>query len=203
MFIRERVGGGQSDSSRKQFSTTMLEVAQMRQELDFLEKKLKDVHPEPFHYLTEVEFNNRLSGLRNKLPESMTREKWYLELARLIASLHDGHTAVFYPDEFRREYFQQGGKIMPFRIFLQDDFSVQIQDNFTTDSLLDSARLLEINGKPVDTLISEMRKLTFGESDVFRNAQVSRYFGRMYWFLFGHTDSLLLEPNTIKISSLT
>jgi|GEM_PF-1386709 C-terminal processing protease CtpA/Prc len=186
-------GRGQSDSSRKEFSTKILDAAQMRQELDFLEKKLKDVHPEPFHYLTEVEFNNRLSGLRNSLPESMNREKWYLELARLIASLHDGHTAVFYPDDFRREYFQQGGKIMPFRILLQDDFSVQIQDNFTTDSLLDSARLLEINAKPVDELIGEMRKLTFGESDVFRNAQVSRYFGRMYWFLYGHTDSLRIK----------
>lgn len=170
----------------------VMDRTQLLEELLWVQKKLNEIHPEPYHYVSQANFGRQVERLKSNL-NPMTKEDWYVNLAGLIASLHDGHTGLYYRDEDRQKYFEQGGKILPFWINLEDDQRVVIRYQYLQDDRLNGAALLEINRKPINDVIAKMRSLTFGESDVFRNSQISHRFGRMYWLLYGHTDSVVLK----------
>jgi hypothetical protein len=174
------------------FEHRLMDVKSMQEDLTFIQNKLNEIHPEPYHFISQSDFGQRVENLKNNL-NPMTKEDWYVKLANLIATLHDGHTVLIYPYEYRQKYFDQGGKIFPFHINLEDDQQVVIRHQYLQDERLNGAVLVEINQKPINEVIDKMRSLTFGESEVFRNSQISGRFGRMYWLLYGHTDSVVLK----------
>lgn len=63
----------------------------------------------------------------------MTKEDWYVVLAGIISALHDGHTALLYPNEDREKYFNQGGKLFPFRVNLDDEQRVTVRSHLLQD----------------------------------------------------------------------
>lgn len=174
------------------YTDSVIGSDQLLEELNLIQQRLNEVHPEPYHYLSRHSFEEKVEFLRKNI-EPMSREKWYLKLSMLIAELHDGHTTIRYPYTFRQQYFRQGGKVMPFSVRMEDDGSTTILANYTGDPKLDSAVLSAVNGHPIKELTGQMKLMTFGESDKYRNDQITTYFGRMYWFLYGHTDSVQLQ----------
>jgi hypothetical protein len=170
----------------------VIERALLLEELVWVQKKLNEIHPEPYHFVSQSDFEEKVEALKRNL-KPMTKEEWYVELAGLISALHDGHTGLYYPDEDRQKYFDLGGKTFPFWVNLDDDGRVVIRQQYLQDDRLTDAAILEINGKPIHEVIEKMYPLTFGEAEVFRNSQISSSFRRMYWLLYGHTDSVALK----------
>ncbi|MFN7325868.1 MAG: S41 family peptidase [Chitinophagales bacterium] len=186
------------------FSPRVMEVDLMKEELSLVRSKLIRIHPEPFHFLSFEDFEEKISNLKNRL-EPMPVEQWYVHLASLISSLQDGHTVLLFNQEDRRRYFDQGGKILPFLVQVKDNKRAVLQHHFTNDSTLSAAELLSVNGNLIGEVLQNMHQLTFGELEVFRNAQITNSFGRMYWLLYGHSDSVTLsvEQRNGKLASVT
>ena len=180
------IGHAQSYQSR------MIEVPAMQEELSFIQRKLNEIHPEPYHYISKQTFDERVEKMQSDL-SSMTKEQWFIRLSTLISSLHDGHTTIRYDDNERTRYYQEGGKTLPFSLTMLDNGRMIIQDNFTSDSSLDSAEVYSVDGHPIEELIATMRPLTFGELDVFRNAQLANRFALFFRVMYGVTDSVTLE----------
>jgi len=176
---------------------TLIESRLLLEELVLVQEKLYEIHPEPYHFISQKEFEERAGYLKSSL-QPMTKEDWYVALAGIISALHDGHTALLYPNEDREKYFNQGGKLFPFRVDLDDEQRVTVRSHLLQDETLDSAAILEINRKPINEVIDRMYQMTFGESKVFRNTQIANRFGRMYWLLHGHTDSVLLKVRLVN-----
>lgn len=174
------------------FEPRTLDAAQMQRDLRFLQTKLNTIHPEPYHHLNKDQFDAMVNRLDANLAP-MSSKEWYVKLADLVSSLHDGHTAVFYNQDERQQYFNEGGTILPFFAEVKDDESVIVGHHFTDDAALSGAEILTINGQSIDEVLRRMRPLTFGESILFRNGQISRSFGRMHWLLYGHTDAVTLS----------
>lgn len=173
------------------FEPRMLDVKSMQEELDFFQNKLNTIHPEAYHHISKESFNERLNKLRNSL-QPLSTEQWYVKLAALTASLHDGHTCLLYNSDERQRYLKDGGTVLPFFVQMSDDRRITIWHQFTGDSMLVSSDIQEMNGRPIEEILYKMTNLTFGESEVFKNSQITRSFGRMYWLLNGHCDSVLL-----------
>ena len=173
------------------FEPRMMDVASMQEDLAFVRTKLETVHPEPYHHLPKAEFDAMVDRLGASLTP-MTAEAWYVKLSGVISSLQDGHTALLYSRDERQRYLKAGGKILPFFAEVTDDGQTVIRHHFTDDSTLTAATILAVDGRPMDDILRSMRTLTFGESDRFRNGQITRSFGRMYWLLYGHADSVAL-----------
>jgi len=173
------------------FEPRWMDVASMQEELVFVQDRLNQIHPEPYHFISRENFDEKVRGLRDGLAP-MTVEQWYVSLAGLLASLHDGHTALIYDYGERQRYFNEGGKTLPFFVQVTDDRRVIIRHQFIGDSTLAAVHILNLNGLPMDDILHRMGALTFGESDVFRNSQVTRSFARMHWLLYGHCDSVSL-----------
>ena len=137
------------------FESRIMDIKSMQEELTFIQNKLNEVHPEPYHYISKADFEQGLARLKSNL-KPMTKEQWYVELAGLIAALHDGHTGLYYPDEDRQKYFDLGGKTFPFWVNLDDDGRVVIRQQYLQDDRLTDAAILEINGKPIHEVIEKM-----------------------------------------------
>ena len=168
-----------------------MDVQSMQQDLRFVQTKLNTIHPEPYHHLGKDEFDAMVDRLEGSLAPMSSRD-WYVKLSELVSSLQDGHTAVFYNQDERQQYFNEGGTTPPFLVEVKDNDSVIIRHHFTDDATLIGTEILTINGRPIDEVLRSMWPLTFGESKLFRNGQVSRSFGRMFWLLYGHADSVTL-----------
>lgn len=189
-FILSLLSPGSSTLGQT-FEPRMLDVKSMQEDLVFVQNKLNEIHPEAYHHLPKDTFDARIDRIGSGLAP-MSAEQWYVKLASLISALNDGHTSIYYSQDERLRYFRQGGTILPFLAQVTDDKRVIIWHHFTSDSTLDSARILEMNGRPMDDILHRMGALTFGEADVFRYSQISRSFGRMFWLLYGHADSISL-----------
>jgi len=173
------------------FEARMMDVKSMQEELTYVQQKLNAVHPEPYHHVSKDTFDRRVERLRSQRTP-ITTEQWYVHLSALISSLNDGHTALLYNQDERQRYFKQGGTTLPFFAQVTDDKRVVIWHHFTSDSTLRSAQILEMDGRPIEDILQRMRMLTFGESEVFTNSRISGSFARLYWLLYGHSDSVLL-----------
>ena len=97
------------------FEPRIMSIEAMQAELSLIHRKLNAVHPEPYHYVAKDTFDARVNRLRNCLL-SITAEEWYLKLSDLIASLHDGHTGLYYNQEERKRYFRFPGENAGFSI---------------------------------------------------------------------------------------
>lgn len=92
--------------------TQSLELWQ--EDLDFLTQNLKSWHPNLFFYFSESDFTAAVSSLESQL-SSLTEAQLFVEFAKLVALIKDGHTFVFPLQE------ATGFQIYPLRSYYFDD----------------------------------------------------------------------------------
>lgn len=71
-----------------------------RQDIDLLVAKIERYHPRPWAKISRAEFLERAAALKRDLGE-WDREKTFIEVKRLVASLQDGHTEVLFTNQER------------------------------------------------------------------------------------------------------
>ncbi len=70
-----------------------LSAAQWREDLDFLTRKIEQIHPNPFYRRSRQGFLADAEKLRKSIPE-LPPDRIIIEMMRLVASLRDGHTSL-------------------------------------------------------------------------------------------------------------
>jgi hypothetical protein len=88
----------------------MLARSQAIADLDEYNRILKEVHYNPFLYITPAAYNHKTDSLKRSIGDSIEVKSFILKLAELTAVLNDGHTmpAVVQPAlkaDFRRTIF--------------------------------------------------------------------------------------------------
>lgn len=108
-------------------STRGLSRDQMREDLDFLLATMREVAAAPYRYADQATFESRTWQLRARLPDRCGVEHFYVELARLFATLNDVHCGT--SPAFYADYLTAGGLLLPLdlafradRVFVADDF---------------------------------------------------------------------------------
>lgn len=71
-------------------------VVAWREDLEFVRVELPRLHPDPFTELSRTEFDALLGALDGRLGELQPHEV-VVELAAIVASIHDGHTRLTLP----------------------------------------------------------------------------------------------------------
>jgi len=73
-----------------------LSVEQWRSDIEQMSTTIKDIHFNPFHNVTEAEFDTAVEALSNRVP-AMSDDEIIVGMARIVARLKDGHTRVHIP----------------------------------------------------------------------------------------------------------
>lgn len=121
-----------------------LSPVQMKEDIDFLVKTLKEVHPNMYAYMSREDFESALSKTMQACEDgNMPVEIFYRHAAWLAGQLKNGHTKV-YPPKRWHDYI---GKVFPLFWKLDED-KVRLYKGPYLDKRHWGATVLTINGKP-------------------------------------------------------
>lgn len=161
---------------------------QWQQDLDYLQKTIHDEYAFLFKKTTVSEFDEKVGALRASIPNLEDHEVM-VGLARLVASFEYGHTVLGYWE----------GKIplheLPIVLYQYDD-GIFIQGVHRDYEELAGARLLEIEGIPVDRVLELMRPVIPAENEMFVKAYGIHY---LTFPEFLHAQNILSE-NKLNIT---
>ncbi|MGB5509187.1 tetratricopeptide repeat protein [Robiginitalea sp.] len=140
---------------------------QWQEDLDYLQKTIHDEYAFLFKKISASDFDGEVGALRAVIPELEDHEVM-VGLARLVASFEYGHTVLGYWEE----------KIplheLPI-VFYQYDDGIFIQGVHRDYAGLAGARLLEIEGMPVERVLELMRPVIPAENEMFVKAYGIHY----------------------------
>ena len=113
-----------------------------REDLDFLVERLRTIHPNLFFSISEVEFNQAVGTLQQKLP-TLSDEAVVVEFTKIIALVKDAHTLMF-PLQAAA-----GFQIYPLRLYYFDN-GLYVVDALPPYEDLIGARVISVGGKNVE-----------------------------------------------------
>ena len=122
----------------------ILNPVQMKEDIDFLVKTIKDTHPNMYAYVSREDFEKALKKTKQACEgDDMCVEIFYRHAAWLAGQLKNGHTKV-YPPKRWHDYI---GKVFPLFWKLDED-KVRLYKGPYLDKRHWGATVLTINGKP-------------------------------------------------------
>lgn len=81
-------------------SETTLSSQAMKEDLNFLEKTIKEVHPDPYHATSQKEFEKTMGCLFRRVDsQKITYDEFYFIVMEAIGLVKDAHTTAFYSDK--------------------------------------------------------------------------------------------------------
>ncbi len=120
--------------------------AQMAAELDLLRSALAEGHPGLYRYAPRESLEAAFTRAQREISRPLSAVEYRLVLCRLVASVHDGHTAVLLPRD-TIDRLDAGATALPFRLTVAGD-SLYVRNNLgdLPESRFLHARVLAING---------------------------------------------------------
>ncbi|TDL31129.1 hypothetical protein E2R51_15165 [Jeotgalibacillus sp. S-D1] len=157
-------------------------------------EKLESVHPNPYHTITEKEFDQLMENEIARLTDEIDRKELFLVLSRLSHSLMDEHVTVDFPEEFKTKMIKANTKVLPLkveiinnRIFIQTDLTHQIPQ---------SSELISLNGTLSEKLAEKVLNLKSGRSEKQIAAYSSDSFSELTYMLYGSSSSNKIQYKT-------
>jgi hypothetical protein len=155
---------------------------QWQDDLDYLQKTIHEEYAFLFKKTTALEFDEKVDVLRAAIPNLEDHEVM-VGLARLVASFEYGHTVLGYWE----------GKVpmheLPIVLYHFDD-GVFVQGVHRDYAELAGARLLEIEGMPVERVLELIRPVIPAENEMFVKAYGIHY---LTFPEFLHAQKILSE----------
>ena len=159
VFALLGASAGNTDNQQK---GKALSKAELLNDYDYFFGKFDEIHPNPYDaFGGKDEFRKSVGQLREKLAaeDSLTLNNMQFEVTKLLSVLHDGHTNMGYPEMPKKAT----NAWIPLNLKV-------IRDGFVVDgwlpqfAFLKGARLQEIEGEPLETLLDRLDKIHVTEN---------------------------------------
>lgn len=170
----------------------------LKQDVDYIQHKLKKLHPDLYHYISKKDLDYKFDSLRASISSPLTSNDFYFRLSPVIASIRQGHTQTF-PltkklkcSEIKMVNAKGKTPLLQFDFELFDN-KLFIVNNYSKDSTIHAGtEVLTINGvKPVDIINKYGRTFTSdGSNTTFIPRLLGKGFPRLFYYQNGITDSV-------------
>ena len=144
-----------------QTSTSLdtVDVRRWREDLTVLRKEMPAHHANLFHDMTPAQFDSALESIETRLP-TLARHQVIVELQKLDAMVGDGHSSV---GPWRDSVI--AFHTLPIALYwFEDGIIVRAADSAHANLL--GARVVAINGMPVDSVIARVRPLISHDNEM-------------------------------------
>lgn len=179
-----------SCNSIKQFNEGIsqpIPVAKLQSDVDFSYKKLKQLHPKLYWYISKEKLDFKFDSLKESIKKPMTGLAFYKELSQVVKTIGQGHLGISPSLEKLSKKEQKLLKKKGKSAFSQFDFEYIENKLFITKnrSRFQIKELTEVvainNEKPADLIpIFEKRIASDGYNTTFFNRYLGRNFGVFY-----------------------
>ncbi|RYY98040.1 MAG: hypothetical protein EOO11_09220 [Chitinophagaceae bacterium] len=128
---------------------------QLREDLDFVERTIIDMHPRPWHTVRHKEFRRIKDSMLSTATTAIAAPDEWRYVARLCAAIGEGHTTSYYPDGMVQQLKASGTGLFPFAIYDMSPEGLLVRGDLSDDSSLHYGdRIVAINGRPAPELYS-------------------------------------------------
>lgn len=135
-----------------------IDSAELKEDVEFLEEKLIEMHPNPFKYLNKEEFFSYTKELKNT-KKKMSIYEFGMKLMILLARIRDGHIEMGYSDDV------QGPLSYPITFkYITDGYYIVSANKEYIDLL--GSKLLSINDFPIDEVEKMLSPIIIIENEV-------------------------------------
>lgn len=148
----------------------------LQQDLDALATQLPSLHLNPFHQVSQQQFNQAVAALSASIP-TITDQQFYVGLASIAALIGDAHTAIYLIND---GYFQSstaaqlGFLSFPIRLrWLDDGVFVEAAAPQYAQTL--GTRLVRIGNTPVDDAVAAITPVISHENDQWLHFMAQHY----------------------------
>ena len=177
----------QSTKKFNQQLTQPIAVAQLQKDVDYSYKKLKQLHPKLYWYISKEKLDYKFDSLKKSIQQPMTSLAFYKELSQVVKNVGQGHLSVSpsLPKFTKKESqaINKKGKSP----FLQFDFEyidnkLIISKNRSRHNINANTEVVSINSEKPSDLISSFSKriASDGYNTTFFNRYLGKSFGTFY-----------------------
>lgn len=180
---------------------TKIDAKKLKKDVSFVQKRLTNMHPDLYWYISKEDLNRKFDSLSNTLNEPLTPNEFYLKISPVVASVRQGHMGMSMltqtsADSLKKKY---KGSVNPLSNFEYEYLNERLfikRNSSKTDTILQTGtEIIDINGvKPAD-LFTKYRK-TF-TSDGYNQTAIPKFFARrvnsFYSNELGFVDSIKMN----------
>ena len=190
----------QSTKKFNQQLTQPIAVAQLQKDVDYSYKKLKQLHPKLYWYISKEKLDYKFDSLKKSIQKPMTGLAFYKELSQVVKNVGQGHLSVspslLKSTKKEAKALDKKGK-SPFSQFDFEyiDNKLIILKNRSRHTILANTEVVSINSEKPSDLISLFSKriASDGFNTTFLNRFSAMAFGKLYTNYKGnYQDSLRL-----------
>ncbi|MEJ8842299.1 S41 family peptidase [Lacibacter sp. H375] len=176
-------------------SSALFNAEQLRADLDTLHHWVLSSHPKLYGNADSVETEKKWQQVRSELNGSLSRPAFMKILAPLLAQYNDGHTFVEtdFESQELKAFKAGGGRFLSYEITIQENEVWVKQDHDTLMQVKPGSRILSINNKPINEIITELYNAMSGDHKANRLATASRLFGFLLWNQYGWSAPFSLQ----------
>jgi len=180
---------------------TKIEAKKLQKDVKFVQKKLTNMHPDLYWYISKAELDKKFDSLSSTINEPLTPNEFYLKISPVVASVHQGHMSTSmathtWADSLKKKYKRSVHPLSNFEYeYLENRLFIKRNTSKTDTLIQKGSEIIDINGiKPVD-LFNKYRK-TF-TSDGYNESAIPKFFARRVNSFFinelGFVDSVKLN----------
>lgn len=185
-----------------------ISIENLRKDIDFTQRKLEELHPKLYWFISKEELNYQFDSLKKSLKTPLKPNEFYQKLAPIIANVKEGHLRLV-PYEKRltkkeiKHLKNQKGLLNRYN-FVIDNNRIFVKDNVSKIQNMNvGTEILKIKDIPVNELLEKYKPIvnSDGENQTFQKYSMARRWPSFFTAEYGILDSVEIEAkyqNEIK-----
>ncbi|WP_332453796.1 S41 family peptidase [Chryseobacterium aquaticum] len=192
--------------------TALVSPEKLREDVDFTYKKLKEMHPKLYWYISKNELDFKFDSLKTTINKPLTPIEFYFKLQPVIAKIREGHLSLGIPmKKFSKKEIKalknKKGLLGRFEYYVENDRLYITENKDSVEHIKPGTEILSINNVPISDYMKKYRPLisSDGYNTTFHNYYMKDVFFNFYVAEKGILDSAKVETlfnNERKIVNL-
>jgi hypothetical protein len=164
------------------FTTHTFSKKALQEDLDYLMSEMHKRHPVFEKITNEADISNKISTIRDRIHENMTRHEFFNVIGILNPEFKDGHSFVF-PLLAEGTFAENQGKyLFPFGVMIHNNslfLNKTYTNRFNEIKIEKGSKIVSINGLSGETVLKKLAEYGHGETETLRMHMSSVFFH--YW----------------------
>ena len=172
-------------------------------DIDYSIDMMEDVHPNLYSEISKEDFYSKADSIKSSLPEQISDIESYKVMAKLFATIKDGHTGVISVwNYFSKNISYAFRKTLPYKFEIENERIFVSKNYFYRNTIPIGSEIIKINGKPSSQCINEVSKLFSYENIPFRNYRLQDPMIWGLWNNFKDFEISYIAPNSKEVRNI-
>lgn len=183
--------------------TQIFSKKEIKEDLETLKEILENSHYNLYAYTSKEKFDSNFEEVAKSLQkDSITLKEAVGVFQKVISKANVGHAEIDFPALSYIDFAQQGGKIFPLEIALEDD-KAYIRKNYSYNPQLKiGSEIIKVNDNKIEDILKLIYPHISAERLYLKKAKIEFWsFPRLYWQIFGEKEQFSIsikEKDQIK-----